>query len=657
MRKHLIAAAIVIGAIVWSTALIAGPGLGISKTAPISGTGSSGDPLKLDVCDSGSAYVSNGTSWECGTTGSTYTAGDGLSLTGSDFDINLGGGLSIVADSLRVDIAGASCAGGEAVTAIDSTGTGTCTAVGGSVTAGTNIDVSGSTVSVEPSVTLAGESNIDTLEVFNAATAQTANVRGVDTQMTGTYDATVVTATYAGYFSNTMTVTDPENPLGGITNYGIYATADAVDGASLGNWYAGYFDGPLRVVNGTGTFDSALTSNGTTSLGDSSADALNVLATAGFYADTSFTRAIGTTFSALSTTPGIRIADSTDQAAGVGGGILFTGEPTTGSSSQGDAAAIKAFKTNSTTGNTAFDLAFATRPNGGSLTEAMRITSAQGVETYANTTIGDASADTLTVNATTTHAAPTTVQDFRGTQIDVASVTGALTDWNPTGLSTATTIRAATTGSTDLVSMAGGSTDRKIQITNAGNSVIRVFHEYTTGTTAAMRFTFNQNFVYIKPTESMLFSYDATSSRWRQASGQHQVDAFYVVGALTVDGNTAIGGNPTLGNGASDVTSFNSIIKDTSTVPTVSSCGSSPGTPVGGSNRWRVVAGTGGITACTFTFASDKGARSICVAQINNAGEGVYISAESDTAVTVTAKTGTTDISGDTITVDCQGNG
>ncbi len=66
-------------ALVISTAIIvalairlvdAQPGIGFSKTAPLTGTGSNGSPLRITPCLSGSAYVSNGTSWECALLGS-----------------------------------------------------------------------------------------------------------------------------------------------------------------------------------------------------------------------------------------------------------------------------------------------------------------------------------------------------------------------------------------------------------------------------------------------------------------------------------------------------------------------------------------------------------------------------------------------------------
>ena len=81
MRNLAIAGMVILTAIMVATFASADSvGIGIKKTAPISGTGSSGSPLKIDVCLSGSAYVSNGTSWACGALGGV-SDGDKTDIT------------------------------------------------------------------------------------------------------------------------------------------------------------------------------------------------------------------------------------------------------------------------------------------------------------------------------------------------------------------------------------------------------------------------------------------------------------------------------------------------------------------------------------------------------------------------------------------------
>lgn len=102
--------------------------------------------------------------------------------------------------------------------------------------------------------------------------------------------------------------------------------------------------------------------------------------------------------------------------------------------------------------------------------------------TTGNTNIGDASADTLTVaatstfNAATTHTAPITVQDFRGTVISPSAVTGTLNDWNPGTLSTATTVVISTSGTVTLTGLQGGATGRRIRLYNDGANNVDISH-------------------------------------------------------------------------------------------------------------------------------------------------------------------------------------
>ncbi|MGE0206007.1 MAG: hypothetical protein AB7E70_19405 [Hyphomicrobiaceae bacterium] len=57
--------------------------------------------LRTD-CSSGSGVAWDGSSWECAALGAAYTAGDGLTLTGSDFDVVLGDGLEIISDTVSI---------------------------------------------------------------------------------------------------------------------------------------------------------------------------------------------------------------------------------------------------------------------------------------------------------------------------------------------------------------------------------------------------------------------------------------------------------------------------------------------------------------------------------------------------------------------------
>jgi endosialidase-like protein len=88
--------------------------------------------------------------------------------------------------------------------------------------------------------------------------------------------------------------------------------------------------------------------------------------------------AVGTAITAVGNTDNARLEDTTSMAQGVGGALAFFGNYQ--GTSATIAGGIKALKTNSTSGDWGFDLAFATRLNGSSnVAEAMRITSTANV--------------------------------------------------------------------------------------------------------------------------------------------------------------------------------------------------------------------------------------------------------------------------------------
>ena len=113
---------------------------------------------------------------------------------------------------------------------------------------------------------------------------------------------------------------------------------------------------------------------------------------------------------------------------------------------------------------------------GGGLTvsSTTHITGTFWADSFVN--LGANSGHTISIAGTTNHTAPVTVQDFRGTAITPAAITGSVNNWNPTGLSTATTVVIATSGSVSLTGLAGGSAGRRIRLYNDGANDIDVFH-------------------------------------------------------------------------------------------------------------------------------------------------------------------------------------
>lgn len=98
--------------------------------------------------------------------------------------------------------------------------------------------------------------------------------------------------------------------------------------------------------------------------------------------------------------------------------------------------------------------------------------------------------------------------------ISPSQITSDQTDYNPASLSTSTVLRLNTDAARSIRSLAGGSAGRNLTIQNVGSFNITLLSEYTSGTTAGMRFSLASDAV-IKPNGSVMLTYDGTSSRWR----------------------------------------------------------------------------------------------------------------------------------------------
>jgi hypothetical protein len=95
----------------------------------------------------------------------------------------------------------------------------------------------------------------------------------------------------------------------------------------------------------------------------------------------------------------------------------------------------------------------------------------------------------LIVSNTSQLQGPTTVADFRGTQIAPTGITGATNNWAPTGLSTATSIYVtSSSGQILLNGLTGGTNGRRLIIYNADAAQDLVIRNENTGSTAANRF-------------------------------------------------------------------------------------------------------------------------------------------------------------------------
>lgn len=99
--------------------------------------------------------------------------------------------------------------------------------------------------------------------------------------------------------------------------------------------------------------------------------------------------------------------------------------------------------------------------------------------------------------------------------ISPSQITGNTDNWNPTGLTNATWIRASTDASRNLTGLvAPSSPPRAILLTNVGSQNLVIKHDVTS--TSGNRFLCPGSTDYtLTPNSSVMLFYDSTSSRWR----------------------------------------------------------------------------------------------------------------------------------------------
>lgn len=101
--------------------------------------------------------------------------------------------------------------------------------------------------------------------------------------------------------------------------------------------------------------------------------------------------------------------------------------------------------------------------------------------------------------------------------ISPSQITATQNDYNPTGLSTAVTLRLSSDASRNITGLQGGSDGRILTIHNVGAQNIVLVNQ-SGGSSAANRFAFTGD-VTLGGDQSVTLQYDSTSSRWRLISG------------------------------------------------------------------------------------------------------------------------------------------
>ncbi|MCK5563705.1 MAG: hypothetical protein KAJ07_00525 [Planctomycetes bacterium] len=101
--------------------------------------------------------------------------------------------------------------------------------------------------------------------------------------------------------------------------------------------------------------------------------------------------------------------------------------------------------------------------------------------------------------------------------ISPSQITANQDDYNPTGLSTSSTLRLSTDASRDITGLAGGADGRILLIHNIGSNDI-VLKDEDASSTAGNRFALNAD-VTVLADNLVILQYDSTSARWRVVAG------------------------------------------------------------------------------------------------------------------------------------------
>lgn len=122
--------------------------------------------------------------------------------------------------------------------------------------------------------------------------------------------------------------------------------------------------------------------------------------------------------------------------------------------------------------------------------------------------------------------------------ISPAQFTADQNDLNPTGWSTATTIRISTDAARNITGLAGGATGRFAILENVGSNNAVLKNE-SSGSSASNRFALGAD-ITIPPSQAALLHYDATSSRWRAIAWPSLTSMITMGTVYTTTGGTAI---------------------------------------------------------------------------------------------------------------------
>ncbi len=547
------------------------PGVGMSKSPPLVGTGSSGSPLRIDPCPSGQAYVSNGTTWSCATAGDITsvgaTAGGGLTGGGASGPVLLGLLTTcLTGEILKWNGSAWGCAA-------DSTGDG-----GGDISGLTTgrVPVAASATSLVDSIISEASGGISVagtsaapLAVSTTSTATSVvAVSGARTDTATAGDQTVISIGQGSPQAQLIAETVNTSDLGAKFrlntrwfNGSTYGNPNdlVVSGGSVGinqdissltyalqvsksvnNSKAAWLDGDVDVVDG-------LTVGGAAGIGNSSGDAhsitgtLNANSTAG---------ANGEVLKIVGGLP----QWSTD--ADSGGDItgITTAGPLSGGCTSGTCALTTSMATARILGRTSASTGVAEQLTGTQVTAML--------DTFTVSTKGlvpAASGGSTTTQYLRKDGTWATPPDTAPEVVQTTTSTGTVNDF---ALNANTTMLVVTSaGALTLTGMVA-STDRCVKIINAGASVVDFAHD--TGSTSTYRFKNSANAAWrANANETISACYTTSDSRWhldtwRQLATLTVTTTSTLTGAVTmgstatVTGATTLNGDVTVGDSSAD---------------------------------------------------------------------------------------------------------
>lgn len=388
-------------------------------------------------------------------------------------------------------------------------------------------------------------------------------------------------------FSDGNNYIDSKTFSGGST---VYRTGEGAGAGTLTSWLTVDSTAGATTWVGPMTLTGTLNVDGNTVLGNATTDRTDVN---GFLSGSD---TVGTTFVAARTA-GFLSYDDTAMAVGVGGSVMLGGKyRTDGLLTEG--GGMKLFKTNATTDDYSFDLAFSSRLTGGEPIERMRIYNTGAIAMHGDLAV----------------AGTTTVAQFKGTWISPSAITGLTNDWNPTDLAKATAIYISASGSVDLTGLAGGADGREITLTNSSGNQVVLYSE-NGNSTAANRFSFGGvTNVYLTIGQSVTLRYKGGGlDRWTY-NESWQLSKLLAFSSLTVAGTfeaLAAGalvshyGDTVLGDAEADKTTTWGRTHFSGAAPTLSGCtGTCSMDAYSTGSRGRITCTDDSGADCTVTFAT-----------------------------------------------------